>query len=215
MTLIYWDVDTQNDFMLPGGKLYIDGAETIFPNLERLTQHARENKIPLLGSVDWHDPGDTELSDNPDFKNTFPPHCLADTEGAKKVEAAAPRNPLWIPNEPQDAQTLQTAVQKHIADGGEAYLRKRRFDVFTNPNTAPLLDALNPRRVLIYGVALDVCDAHAIEGMLARGGMQLYLALDAARAIVPAEGERLVADWKRRGVRILSTGEVLGGALDE
>jgi hypothetical protein len=28
---ILWDVDTQMDFMLPGGKLYIPGAEEAIP----------------------------------------------------------------------------------------------------------------------------------------------------------------------------------------
>ena len=212
--LIYWDVDTQNDFMLPDGKLYIQGAETILPNLARLTRRARETGRVVVGSVDWHQPDDPELSDDPDFKETFPPHCLAGTNGAEKVEATAPLNPLWIPNDPQEPSAFQDAVRAHTANGGEAYLQKSRFDVFTNPNAAALLDALNPARILLYGVALDVCDAHAMEGLLKRGGIQIYLALDATRAIDPDEGERLVENWRRRGVQIVSTDEAASGALD-
>jgi hypothetical protein len=33
--MILWDVDTQNDFMLPGGKLYIRGAEETLPAMKR------------------------------------------------------------------------------------------------------------------------------------------------------------------------------------
>ena len=35
--VIFWDVDTQHDFMDPDGKLYVQGAELIKPKLEQLT----------------------------------------------------------------------------------------------------------------------------------------------------------------------------------
>ena len=34
--IVLWEVDTQQDFMLPGGKLYVPGAEKIIPNIDRL-----------------------------------------------------------------------------------------------------------------------------------------------------------------------------------
>ena len=33
---IFWEVDVQADFMLPGGKLYVSGAEKILPNIRKL-----------------------------------------------------------------------------------------------------------------------------------------------------------------------------------
>jgi nicotinamidase/pyrazinamidase len=48
---IFWDVDTQVDFMLPDGKLYVPGAEQIISRLEALTLYARDHLIPILGSV--------------------------------------------------------------------------------------------------------------------------------------------------------------------
>ena len=49
--VIFWDVDTQVDFMLPGGKLYVPGAEKLLPNLKLLTDAARRNEVSLLGRV--------------------------------------------------------------------------------------------------------------------------------------------------------------------
>ena len=205
--VIFWDVDTQNDFIQPDGKLYVSGAEAILPNLQRLTQHARSAGIRIFGSVDAHRPDDPELSPDPDFQETFPPHCLEGTHGQEKVSETLPRNPLWIDPDPQSTDSLQEAVLGHA---GEVIFRKRRFDVFTNPNLDPVIEAVAPDLIVLYGVALDVCDAHAIEGFLERETAALKLVIDATRAIDPQRGEVLVAAWKQRGVEVVTTHEVCG-----
>lgn len=203
---IFWDVDTQLDFIMPEGSLYINGAEILLPNLAALTDHARRRNITIAGSVDYHDPGDHELSDKADFKSTFPPHCLQGTPGQEKVPATAPRHPLWIDSIPLPAETLERLVEAH---DGEIYFRKQRFDVFTNPNVEPVLRLLAPGRIVVYGVALDVCDAHAVEGFLARDLGPVVLVEDAVQAIVREEGERLKDAWRGRGVAMVSTAAVL------
>jgi nicotinamidase/pyrazinamidase len=75
---IFYDVDTQNDFMNSNGALYVPGAEEIKPNIERLTEYARENQIPIWGSVDAH------VENDPEFE-TFPPHCVVGTRGQEKI----------------------------------------------------------------------------------------------------------------------------------
>lgn len=205
---IFWDVDTQVDFMRPDGKLYVKGAEEIEPNLRRLTAYARERSIPIVGSVDYHAETDAELSAEPDFDATYPPHCLRDTPGQGKVEATAPRNPLWIDSEPRDPDELEEFVRRHE---GEIVFRKQNFDVFSNPNVDPVLDALDPDEVVLYGVALDVCDAHAIEGLLARG-RRVTLVTDAARAIDPSRGDRMIEGWRARGMDVATTDEIVGRA---
>ena len=210
---IFWDVDTQYDFLMPDGKLYIKGAETVLPRLEALTGLAREKGVPLLGSVDYHTAEDSEISDAPDFRDTYPPHCLAGTPGQSRVEATRPKDPLWIDSAPEDKEALKQKVRQHLDRGGEVIFRKQRFDVFSNPNVDTVLEAVRPDRIVVYGVALDVCDRFAIEGLLARRRYRVALVQDATHAIRPEEGERLVQDWTSRGVSILTTGQVIGGAL--
>ena len=202
---IFWDVDTQYDFIMPDGKLYIQAAEKILPNLERLTACARERNIPIFGSVDYHNPDDPEISETPDFRDTFPPHCLKGTPGQQKVPETRTANPLWIDGDAVDASALGERVRNHT---GEIIFRKQRFDVFTNRNVEPVLDAVRPGRIVLYGVALDVCNAYAIDGFLERNTAPVQLVLDATQAIVPERGETLVEDWKARGVTVVSTGEI-------
>ena len=41
--IVFWEVDAQQDFMLPGGKLYVPGAERIIPNIKRLVDAAQKS----------------------------------------------------------------------------------------------------------------------------------------------------------------------------
>jgi nicotinamidase/pyrazinamidase len=210
---VFWDVDTQHDFIMPDGGLYIPGAEAILPNVAVLTGFAREKRLPLLGSVDYHAPGDSEISDRPDFRETFPPHCLAGTPGQEKVEATRPKDPLFIDSRPEDKVSLKQRVKQHLGRGGEVIFRKQRFDVFSNPNVDTVLEAVRPDRIVVYGIALDVADRYAIDGLLDRKRYRVALVQDATRAIRPDEGERLVADWTSRGVCMMTTGQIVGGVL--
>ena len=101
-------------------------------------------------------------------------------------------------------------VARHPAHDGDLLFHKHWFDVFTNPNLLPALDALAPERVVLYGVALDVCDKYAVEGLLRhRPDLPVTLVTDAVRAIDPAAGAALLEDWRRRGVRLATSAEVL------
>lgn len=205
LKLIFWDVDTQYDFMMELGNLYVPDAESIIPNLEKLTQYARTHSIPILGSVDEHTEENTEISAEPDFQDTFPPHCIKGTLGQEKIDATKPRNPLWIESQQYDGTELSRLVKEH---DGEIIFTKQKFDVFSNPNVNAVLDIVKPENIVVYGVALDVCNAYAIEGFLKRGGYKISLVEDATKPINPEKGKELIEKWKSEGVQILTTEEV-------
>src|SRR5205823_13627906 len=94
--VIFWDVDTQYDFMHADDKLYVPGAERITGNLKRLTDYAHGHAICLIASAADHVLAHAEISDTPDWKTTFPPHSLRGTPGQKKIPATALRAPRVI-----------------------------------------------------------------------------------------------------------------------
>lgn len=208
--LIFWDVDTQHDFMYADGKLYVPESESIVANLQKLTQAAHSAGIRVIASADDHEPGHGEISDSPDFKDTFPPHCLRGTTGQQKIVETKLKDPLLIEPEPKDDGELRCEVREHT---GDILFHKHWFDVFTNPNVEPVVDELDPSEIVIYGVALDVCDRYAVEGLLTRRPTtKLSLVVDAAKAIVPQQGERLMDEWRGRGVEMITTEEALAKA---
>ena len=207
MTSVFWDVDTQVDFMRTDGSLYVDGAETIVSNLAALTDFAHANGIRIIGSSDNHDPTDDELSETPDFTDTFPPHCLRGTDGQSRIPETTLRDVLIVEPEHATPDVLRR-VESHA---GDILFHKHYFDVFTNPNVSPVVEALGVDEIVLYGVALDVCNRYAVEGLRARHpDVAVTVVTDAVRAINEGGRDALFDDWERRGVLFTATADVVG-----
>ena len=196
---VLWDVDTQVDFVHPEGKLAVPGAMDAVPAMARLVEAARAAGIPHVASADDHELTDAEISEEPDYSLTYPPHCLRATPGAARIPETAQADavPLGL-----------TVVPAKWLRGREFLLLKKTFDVFTNPNTDRLLELLDPAEILLFGVATDVCDDAAIRGLLARGRTVTFVE-DASRGLDEARTAACVAAWRSGGVRFVTSGEIL------
>ena len=211
--LIFWDVDTLYDFMRAEGKLYVPGSEEIIPVVQALTDFAHDRQVPIVASADNHELSDAEISDDPDWKTTFPPHCMRGTPGQLKIAETALRDPLVIEPEQQDPGALAHRILGHR---GDFLLHKHTLDIFSNANVPTLLRALEPQAVVLYGVATDFCDRHTVDGLLKHlPRSEIYVVTDAIRAIYPEEGDRLLADWEERGVQLVESSQILHGGLLE
>ncbi len=198
--MILWDVDTQVDFMLPDGKLYVPGAEETIPAMKELVAAARASGVVHVASADDHELTDAEISDDPDLRTTYPPHCLRGTRGACKIPETEQVDPVPI--------TLELLPERYLV-GREFLLLKKSFDVFTNPNTERLLERLEPDEIVVFGVATDVCDDATIRGLLDRGRKVRFVE-EAARGLDEARTESCLAAWRERRVEFTSVSEVLG-----
>jgi nicotinamidase/pyrazinamidase len=202
--VILWDVDTQVDFMLPDWKLYVPGAEHTAPAMGRLVEAARSAGIVHVASADDHELTDPEISDEPDFTNTFPPHCLRGTRGAEKIPETQQRDPLPLALLPYPPGLVPGLIEGHR----EILLLKKNFDVFTNPNAQAVLDALDPEEIVVFGVATDVCDNAAILGFLQRGRRVRFVE-DAARGLDEYRTRACLAAWREGGVDFTTVDEVI------
>ncbi len=203
---ILWDVDTQVDFVLPGGKLAVPGASTVVPAMARLVAWARENAVVHVASADDHELSDPEISATPDFESTYPPHCLRGTRGAQRIPETEQVDPLPLSHIPYPPGL----VRELIGGRTEILLLKKSFDVFTNPNAEAVLEALDPSEVILFGVATDVCDHAAIVGLLRRGRRVVFVE-DAARGLDEKRTQACLAQWRGAGVRFTTSGNVTAG----
>lgn len=197
MKTIFWNVDTQYDFMRPDGKLYVQEAEQIEGNLAKLTNLAEEKGVKVINTADWHNEKSEELSDAPDFVRTFPRHCMQNTKGAEFVPATDPENPYridWV----QDSFDVRGVLQKR-----NVILYKDRFDVFSGtPHADKVVKLLQPERTVVYGVATNVCVDCAVRGLLERN-VRVYVPTDAIKELpnLPLPYEV----WQRKGVILTTT----------
>jgi nicotinamidase/pyrazinamidase len=194
---LFWDVDTQRDFIDPGGRLAVPGASEILPNLERLTQFAVEQGIPILASADAHVEDDEELEQ-------FPPHCLAGTPGQEKMPETTATGAQVA-----DLTTLEEQTRA-LAAGRTPQLivQKRELDVFSEPAAERILSALDPERIVVYGVATEYCVYEAVMALIKRDHRPQVVE-DAIRAVNDDAGRKAIKEMHDLGAVFLDTKAVL------
>jgi len=178
--------------MLPGGKLYVPGAEKRIAQMKRLVAAVRAGKVFLVSSADQH------AQDDPEFQR-FPAHCVRGTSGAEILPELTAEILLRIPNEEK------FAVPGNLDDFQQAVIEKQTLDVFDNPNTEKLL-ARFPQEAefVVFGVVTEFCVNLAAKGLLNRG-RRVALVTDAIETIEPREGERTLRELARQGARLVTT----------
>jgi len=201
---ILWDVDTQVDFVEPGGKLYFAGAEEAKPAMARLVAAARGAGVVHVASCDQHELSDPEISQEPDFDSTWPPHCLLGTAGAEKIPETKQLDPLPLPLVPLPPPSLRLLFPGRR----ELVIPKKQYDPFTNPNAETLLDALDPDEILLFGVATDLCDDAAVRALLRRGRHVAFVE-DASRGVDESRVASCTGAWREAGVRFTTAEEAI------
>ena len=100
MTTVFFDIDTQIDFMFPAGALYVPGAERILPTVSRLNHYAATHSIPLISTVDNH------AENDPEFR-LYPAHCVHGTAGQQKPQSTLTGSQIFLPKQSVDCFTVR------------------------------------------------------------------------------------------------------------
>ena len=193
--IFFVDIDTQRDFMLPEGALYVAGAERLIPKLRRIFDFAKKNEVHILSSADTH------ASNDPEFKQ-FPEHCVEGTDGQRKLEETLLPHPLVLKNQAID-RNLADIVKKHL----QIIVEKQTFDVFSNPVTGRLLRVL-PSRAIVFGVATEYCVQSACLG-LRLSGVHTVLLSDAVRGLSPETEREALNTLRQAGVEFTTLDALL------
>jgi nicotinamidase/pyrazinamidase len=197
---IFWEVDVQADFVLPGGKLYVPGAEKLLPNIRKLTDAARRDEVFLVSHGCFHPAND------PEFKQ-FPPHCLKGTPGAEFVPEALTDNFVRVENDadarlPEDLSKYQQII-----------LEKQTLDVFETRHANALVKRLPTNaEFVVFGVVTEYCVSCAVKGLLQRK-RRVAVVRDAIETLAQDVGTKTLDELQRLGAKLVTTDEILAKLL--
>ncbi|HEX5086121.1 MAG TPA: isochorismatase family protein [Blastocatellia bacterium] len=196
--MVFFDVDTQRDFMDSNGALYVPDAEAIRPNVERLLRAAGDRKVTTISSRCAHEPGDPEFE-------IFPPHCLDGEPGAERVFAGLPGLPRR-----EIAVDATADPQAQIQPATHYVVKKKVFDLFSNQWLEGLRrkGEFKGESCIVFGVATDYCVRACALG-LAQAGARVLLVEDAVRGVAGETTSRTIDEMRAAGVEFTSTDEVL------
>ncbi len=194
--VVFWEVDAQADFMLPGGKLYVPGAEKLLPNIRRLTDAARQGRVFLVSHGCYH------TKDDPEFA-IFPPHCLAETPGSRLVPEALTDRVVTVPNQPA------ASLPDDLSRFQQILLEKQTLNIFESQHADELVERLGPdAEFVVFGVVTEFCVRFAAKGLLERGH-RVSVVQDAIETLNSEDGKRTVAELEALGARFITTDQAL------
>ncbi|MDY6853397.1 MAG: isochorismatase family protein [Thermodesulfobacteriota bacterium] len=208
MERIFFDVDTQKDFIHKDGASPVPHAEALIPNLKRLTDYAVKNDITIIGSVDRHFRSDPELIIN---GGQFPEHCMDGTIGQKKIPETTTKDIVFIKNKEYDKEYLNT-IKRHK----QIIFEKQAYNVESNRNFFKLMGLMQSKTAFVYGVATDYCVKSAAL-CLKKLGLEVYLIEDAIEAvnIKPDDGNRALEIMVNADIKMTTAKDVLEEVGDE
>jgi nicotinamidase/pyrazinamidase len=193
---IFWEVDVQRDFVLPGGNLCVPGAEKLLPNIRRLTDAARQGKVFLVSHGCFH------TAKDPEFK-AFPPHCVKGTAGAELVPEALTDKVARVPND------ISAKLPEELTQYQQILLEKQTLNIFESRHADELVQRLGKQaEFVVFGVVTEYCVSFAAKGLLERG-CRVAVVQDAIETLNRDTGQATIAELSRLGARLTTTDQAL------
>jgi nicotinamidase/pyrazinamidase len=226
MTTVIVDVDTQRDFMLPEGSLFVPAESSVRMAIARVLQTAQRSGTPILGSVDSHAHDAWEFAPN---GGPFAPHCVKGTPGWLRVFHDVPKRTRFVPMQHVDGVVRNVvgedkkgtgnreldaaALAREAQDGVGIYFEKEVYSLFANPAAAPVVDAIATALGGAEQVTFDVlgyctggyCVDAAAKGLRERGYRVRVLAFATSPIGGAAGAERSAAELGRLGIEWVTT----------
>lgn len=181
-------VDVQNDFC-EGGSLAVAGGADVAAAITELIGQAPAGYRHVVATRDHHiEPGD-HFSARPDYVRSWPPHCVAGTEG--------------VGFHPNFAPVVASGAIDAVFDKGAYSAAYSGFEG-ADENGVSLADWLRARKideVDVVGIATDHCvRATALDAV--REGFSAVVLLDLTAGVSEESTERALEELRAAGVEL-------------
>ena len=178
-------VDLQNDFC-EGGSLQVSGGAEVARSVARYVREKAPDYDLLVASRDWHIDPVAHFSEEPDYVDSWPVHCVADTTGAEfhpVVEEMLTEYPH---------QTLSKGMYSAAYSAFEAVLPDGQ-------TMMELLVSSGIGRIDIAGLCTDYCvSATALDA--AKEGFRVRVLVDLSAGVHPDSTRLALDEMEKAGV---------------
>lgn len=185
-------VDMQNDFGHPDGSLYVEGGDSIVGSINDEIERTAAGGGTVVLTQDWHPASTPHFIDD---GGVWPTHCVAGTWGAELMEGVDPNR-------------RASAVIRKGTNGEDGYsafaMRQPGGDVDIPTGLAGLLRERGIERVVVVGLATDVCVA-ATASSAAAAGFDTTVLWEATRPVSSDADTtaRVLDDLRSAGVAVI------------
>ncbi|MBV2154161.1 isochorismatase family protein [Kitasatospora sp. SUK 42] len=182
-------VDVQNDFC-EGGSLAVTGGAEVAAAITDLIAESSPGYQHILATRDHHiDPG-PHFSAEPDYVDSWPPHCVAGTEG--------------VGFHPNFAPAVISGAVEAVFDKGAYSAAYSGFEGLDENSRGPV-EWLRDRQVDevdVVGIATDHCvRATALDA--ARAGFTTRVLLDLTAGVAPETTAAALEELRAAGVELV------------
>jgi nicotinamidase/pyrazinamidase len=192
MSTIFFDVDSQLDFLYPSGALYVPGAERIVAAIAKLNRYAAAHGTPVISTTDAHAEDDVEF-------RQWPHHCVAGALGQRKAEETLLAKRVVIPN--RECELGVEGAQQIVVE-------KQTVDVFAAPNLKRVVERLGGGRFVVYGVVTEICVLFAVRGLLKMGG-DVTVVTDAIETLRAEDSRKALDEMSAGGARLATVSQII------
>ena len=185
-------VDVQNDFC-PGGALAVDGGDLVAARVSDWLSSRTDEYALVVATMDWHPGPESSIdfehfSDEPDFVDTWPSHCVQATAGAALHPA------LSLP----DGAVI---VRKGQAAPGYSGFEGIDEDAH---RLADVLRRAGIDQVDVVGLATDHCvKATALDA--AELGYEVRVLTGLTAGVTPDTTRQAIQEMAEAGIRLVDT----------
>lgn len=199
-------IDGQRGFMpasegvrlgLPGfGELEVPDGDKIIEPVNELMRLWGNNGLAIFTTQDWHPKKTGHFSKDPNFRTTWPEHCVANTPGAQL-------HPDF--NIPSYAKKFVKGTENHIeGEYDTSYSGVNGYELDGGQTLPEWLREIEADEVYLAGLATDYCVKETALGIKEKLGIEVYVISDAVKAVAPETNVSAIEELEAAGVKLVT-----------
>ncbi len=199
-TRVLIDLNTQCDFLLPGGALPVSNRDIILPRIRAIMAWCRDAQVPIVSSLEAHRASE--------HSRGIPPVCVDRTRGQRKVPFTLMPRRLFV----QGDNTFDLPADP-FTKFQQIIFTKRQSDFLSNPKADRLINALRPSYWMILGVATTHAVKSITLGLLARS-QRVVVVRDCCGHWSQSDSDHAMRQMDAKGAVIVNCEEVISGYVE-